>query len=99
MRLNKGLDPVRGQHLKRVMLCSARNSMAVFSHEQRAVDPLVSPVVADRLGHRQDMSLREGAVERGTTMSACSETDQFVGIADVWLPLIIIALEFDDIDQ
>jgi hypothetical protein len=45
------------------------------------------------------MSLREGAVERGTTMSACSETDQFVGIADVWLPFIIIALEFDDIDQ
>ena len=50
----------------------------ILAHVKRAVRALRSPVVADRLRDGENMRFGKGAVQRGTAMSAGSETDHLV---------------------
>ena len=61
------------QHLERRPLRRRRERVRVLAHEQRPVDALGLPVVADRLRDRQDVRLGERAAQRRAAMPAGAE--------------------------
>ena len=54
--------------------------MRVLPHIERPVDSLLSPVVADRLGNRQDMRFGECAAQRRAAVPAGAEANQLVRV-------------------
>ena len=88
-----------GEDFERGALCGAGQRMGVFADEERAVDAVSAPVIADGLSDGQDVRLGEGAVERGATMAAGAEVDQLVGVGRVGPALVVIAFEPGQIHQ
>src|SRR5262249_51227674 len=66
--------------------------------EERAGELGAAPVVADGLSDRQNVRLREGAIEWTAAMSAGAKADQLTGILRVRSPLIIVAFELVNVD-
>src|SRR5271166_303790 len=91
--LDDRLHVIRREHGERRMLCRPGHGMSVFPHIERAVGSLPSPVVADRLGNREDVRFGEGAVEGRATMAACTEDDHLVGIAQVRTAFEVLLLK------
>ena len=59
--------------------------MGVDADEERTGQPLLSPVVADRLRGREDMALVEGVLERGAAMARGAERHPLRGIRHIRL--------------
>ena len=57
------------------------------------------PVVADRLGNREDVSLGEGPAKRRSAMPAGAEADPFGGIIGIWPTLEVFPIEKRQIDK
>ena len=53
----------------------SRQRVRVDADEQRPIDALLAPIVADRLGDRQHVRLVEAAVERRAAMAGRAERD------------------------
>ncbi len=97
--LDPRLDAVGRQHLERRALRGAGQRVRVLAHEQRAVDALRAPVVADRLRDREDVRLGEGAGQRRAAVAAGAEGDPLRGIGEVGAAVVVRALERGEVDQ
>ena len=97
--LNDGFDVVGGKHLQRGALGRAGQGMRVLAHEQRAVDAVRPPVVADRLGDGKDVRLGERAVARRAAMAAGAEADPRCRVVGIRPGLEILPLEPGRVDQ
>jgi hypothetical protein len=72
--------------------------MGIFAHEERSLDAPHPAVLANSLRDSQDVSLRETAFKRGSTMPARPKTDQLQGIGRIWFALVVIAFQFAEVD-
>ena len=98
--LDDGLDPVGGQHLERGALGGPRYRVGVLAEEERPVDPLPAPVVADRLGGGEDVGLGERAAQGRAAVAAGAEADQLgLGLVHVGPARVVLALEPRGVDQ
>ena len=97
--LYDGVHIVRGQHLESGALRGCRERVGVFPHVERTVGSLLSTVVADRLGDRQNVRFGECAVEGRAAVSAGAETDELVGILQIGMALEIRRLQASYVDQ
>jgi hypothetical protein len=96
--LDYRVDAVRDEHLERGALRRLGERVGVLAHVERAVDPLPTLVVADGLGDRH-VDLGECAGERRTPVSAGAEEDALIRVADVGLPLEVLAVEPGQVHQ
>src|SRR5262247_4577447 len=76
--LNDGFDIVAGQHLERGALRRPGHRVGVFANIQWSVGPLAAPVIANRLGDSQNVSLGERTVQRRATVPAGAEAHELV---------------------
>src|SRR5580692_2356792 len=71
--LDDGFHAVRGQHLERGTLRGSGQRVRVFAHIEWAIRALATTVVADGLGHGDDVGLGKGAMEWRPPMSTGAE--------------------------
>ena len=67
--------------------------MRVLPHIERPIDSLLSPVVADSLGNRQDMCFGECAAQWRTTVPAGTEDNEPVRVIGIRAALVISRLQ------
>jgi len=73
--------------------------MGVLAHIERAIGSLGLPVVADRLGDRENVSLGERSVQWRAAMPAGAKTDPLLGVIDIGPALKILAFKARQVDQ
>ncbi len=73
--------------------------MRILSQVERPVDAFAEAKIANRLGDRQDVRLRETAVVRRTPVATGAEAHKLARIAQIGLTVMVIPLEFGNIDQ
>ena len=91
--LDHGLDVIGGQHFEGGALGRRGERVGVLAHVERAVNALLSPVIADGLGDRQDVRLGERAAQRGAPVPGRAEADHLVAVANVRLAFVVVAFK------
>jgi hypothetical protein len=97
--LDHRLYAVRRQHLERGALGGSGERVRVLAQIERAVDALLAPVVADRLGDREDVRFSERARERRAAVAARAEADALGGILGFRSARVVLVLESRHVDQ
>ena len=97
--LDDGRHLVGRQHLQRRALRRPRERVRVLAHVERTGDGLLMPVVADRLGDRQDVRLVERAAQGCSAVPAGPEADLLGGIVRIRPALEIVPFQQGEIDQ
>ena len=97
--LDDGRHIVGRQHLQRGALRRPRERVRVLAHVERTGDRLLMPVVADRLGDRQDVRLVERAAQGCSAVPAGPEADLLGGIVRIRPALEIVPFQPREIDQ
>ena len=97
--LNYRLHTVGRQYFEGGSLRRTRQGMRVLSHQERAVNSIGPPVVADGLGDRQDVRFSEGPIERCAPMPARTEAHELAWIIQVGTPRVVLVFELRDIYQ
>src|SRR5580704_1662220 len=88
--LDDGFHAVRGQHLERGALRGAGQRVRVFAHIEWAICGLSATVVADGLGHGEDVGFGKGAMEWRTSVSTGAKDDHLIGIFEVGPALVVL---------
>jgi hypothetical protein len=97
--LDHGLHAVAREDLERRALGGAGEGVRILAEKERPVDLLRAPVVADRLRHREDVGLVEGAAQRGAAVAAGAEAHALGGIVRIRPSRIVLALERGDVHE
>ena len=97
--LNDGFHAVGRQDLERRALRGRGNRVRILAHVERAIRAVSAPVVANGLRDGQNVRFGEGAAKRRASVSAGSEADHLVGIAQIRPALKILALKPGEVDQ
>ena len=97
--LDDGFHPVRGQDSERSALSGAGERVRVFAHIEWAIRTVAAPVVADGLGHGEDVCFGEGAVEWRASVSAGAEDDQLIRIVEVGPAFKILTFKLGHVHQ
>ena len=97
--LDDGVHAIGGEDLESRALCRSGKPVRVLTHEQRAIDALHAPEVADGLGDGENMRFGERAAQRRATMPAGPEADPLLGIVEIGPPFEIFPFEASQIDQ
>src|SRR5208282_1880130 len=71
----------------------------VLAHEEWSIDTQRPPVVADRLGDRQDVRFRERAIQRAAAVATGAKNDELLRIAEVRPALVVAPLQLRKIHQ
>lgn len=97
--LQKGFHTVGGEDLQHGVLRLFGKGVGVLAQMERPVNALFTAVIADGLGDRKDVRLREGAVEGGAPVAARAETDQLVLVSHVRHAVLVLMREARRIRQ
>ena len=97
--LDHGRHVVGRQHLERGTLRRPRERVRVLAHVERTGDGLRLPVLADRLGDRQDVRLIERAAQGCSAVPAGPEADLLGGIVRIRPALEIVPFQPREINQ
>ena len=97
--LQHDLEPVGGEDLDRTAEGGLGEGVGVLPSEERALDSLALPKLAEGLGDRENMRLVEVVLEGRAAMSGGSEADP-VGIAsEVGLTGVVCGNQSGDVGQ
>ena len=97
--LNDHIHAIGRQNLQGGTLGGRRDRVCVLAHVQRAIDPALTSVVANRLGNRQDVGFRESTAKRRAPVPAGAEGDELILVAQIGSSLVIFLLELRYVDQ
>ncbi len=97
--VDQHVDAVGGEHLERGRPGRLGERVGVAPEEQRAVDRLARPVLADRLGHRDDVGLVERAVEARAAVARRAERDPLGRVVGVGSLRVVRRHEVGDVDE
>src|SRR5262249_44888826 len=91
--------PVCRQGFERGALGRPRKRMRVLAHVERAIGSLGLPVVTDRLGDRENVSLGERSAQRRAAMPAGAKPDPLLGVLEIGPALKVFASGAGQVDQ
>jgi hypothetical protein len=97
--LDEDLHPMRGQDRQRSALGWPRDGVGVFAHPQRAGDPRLLSILADRLRDGGDVRVGEGAIQRGAAMARRAKADELLRVGQVGLVFGVGAFELGGVDE
>ena len=97
--LDHSFHDIRREHLERGALRGRGERVGVLAQVERPVDALLAPVVADRLGDREDVRFRERAPQRRAAVAAGAEAHTLRGVLEVGRARVVLALELGHVDQ
>ena len=97
--IHADLDAVRDEDLQRGPERRFGQRVRVAADEEGAVRALRRAVAADRLGHRDDVGLVEGAVQRRPAVTGRPEGDPLRGIGGIGADVVVGAEQPIEVDQ
>ncbi len=97
-RLPPHFHAVARQNFERGLFGPARSRVCVLAHHDGAGESLLAPVLAHRLGDREDVAFGETAVEGCAPVATGAEGHAFGGVLRIRLPLVIIALQLGHVN-
>ena len=93
------VDAVRDEDLQRGLEGGLGQGVGVAADEQRAIRTLLGAIAADRLGHRDDVRVVEGAVERRPAVAGRPEGDALRRVGRIRPDVVVRAEELVHVDE
>ena len=78
--VDANINVISGQDLQSSAPCGFAERMSVATNEERAIETLLSSVVNNRLGNRNDVCLIELAIECATAVTGGTKRDPLIGV-------------------